>query len=63
MAIIVKTPVKKTKDQLDKELKKFIKPNRNPEKATEELFGLWEEKKTTLKEIREKNNRYNGCRC
>jgi hypothetical protein len=25
-----------------KELKKFVLPNRNPDKATEELYGLWE---------------------
>ncbi len=57
MAIIVKTPVKNTKEQLLKELKKFVVPNRNPKKATEELFGIWEGRDIPIKKIREKNNR------
>ncbi len=58
MAIIIKTPVKNIKkEQLIKELKKFAVPNRNPKKATEDLFGIWEGRDISIKKIREKNNR------
>ncbi|MGH2647961.1 MAG: hypothetical protein ACRDE8_10355 [Ginsengibacter sp.] len=57
MATIIKAPIIKTKDQLDKELRKFALANRNPEKATEDLFGMWEGRDISIKKIREKNNR------
>ena len=57
MAITINPPIKKTKDQLSKELKKFALPNRNPKQATEELFGIWERRNISIKKMREKNNR------
>lgn len=57
MATIIKTPLKKTKKQIKKELKKFALPNRDPDKATVELFGLWEGRDISIEKIREKNNR------
>jgi len=56
MATIVKTPTKK-RDQVKKELRKFASPGRNPDQATEELFGMWDGRDISIKKIREKNNR------
>jgi hypothetical protein len=56
MATIIKTPLKKTREQTKKELKKFALPNRNPKKATEKLFGLWEGRNISIEKIRKKNN-------
>jgi hypothetical protein len=55
MATIVKTPIKRKRKQVEKELKKFAKANRNPDKATEKLFGMWEGKDISIEKIREKN--------
>ena len=57
MATIIKTPIKKTQDQIEKELKKFALPNRNPDMATEKLFGIWEGRNISIEKIRKKNNR------
>lgn len=57
MAIAIKPPVKKPKDQLVKKLKKLALPGRDPKKATEELFGIWKGRDITITKIREKNNR------
>jgi len=57
MATIIKTPLIRTKEQIRKELKKFALPNRDPNNATEKLFGLWEGRNITIEKIREKNNR------
>jgi hypothetical protein len=32
-------------------------PDRDPDKATEELYGLWEGRDISIQKIREKNNR------
>lgn len=56
MATIIKTPIKKTQDQIEKELKKFALPNRNPDMATEKLFGIWEGRNISIEKIRKKNN-------
>ena len=58
MATIIKIPkIKETKNGLEKKLKKFALPNRDPAKATEELYGLWEGRDISIEKIREKNNR------
>ena len=58
MAAITNIPkVKKSKSELEKELKEFSIRNRNPEKATEELYGLWENRKISIEKIRKKNNK------
>ena len=56
MATIIKIPkIKSTKKELQKELQKFALPGRNPDKATEELYGLWEGKDICIEKIRKKN--------
>jgi hypothetical protein len=57
MATIVKTPLKKTKPELERELKNFALAGRDPDKATEELFGMWKGRNISTEKIREKNNR------
>jgi hypothetical protein len=58
MATIVKIPkIKNTKNKIQKELEKFALPDRDPDKATEELYGLWEGRDISIQKIREKNNR------
>ena len=57
MATIIKTSVIKRKGRLDKKLKKFSLLNRSPKKATEDLFGMWENRDISIEQIREKNNR------
>jgi len=42
MATIIKAPIKNIKKEVKKELEKFALPNRDPDKATEELYGRWE---------------------
>lgn len=58
MATIIKIPkIKEKKTGLEKELKKFALPGRDPAKATEELYGLWEGRDISIEKIRKKNNR------
>jgi hypothetical protein len=58
MATIIKIPkIKNTKKDIQKELEKFALPDRNPDKATTELYGLWEGRDISIQKIREKNNR------
>lgn len=58
MATIIKIPkIKKTKKALERELKRFITPDRDPNKATEELYGIWEGRDISIEKIREKSNR------
>jgi len=56
MATIIKIPkIKTTKKELQKELQKFALPGRNPDKATEDLYGLWEGKDIYIEKNRKKN--------
>ena len=57
MATIIKGPIKNTKKELKKELEKFALTNRDPDKATEELYGRWEGRNISIEQIRKKNNR------
>jgi hypothetical protein len=57
MATIIKAPIKNIKKEVRKELEKFALPNRDPDKATEELYGRWEGRDISIEKIREKNNR------
>lgn len=58
MATVIKIPkIKKPKKELEKELKKFTSPKKDPNKATEELYGIWEERDISIEKIREKSNR------
>ena len=53
MAKIIKIPkIKKPKKEVEKELKRFISPNSDPDKATEELYGVWKGRDITIKKIR-----------
>ena len=53
MATIIKLPrQKKNKSALYKEIKKYSKPSRNPEKAIDGLYGLWEGQDISIKKIR-----------
>lgn len=56
MATLIKMPIKKTKSQLKKELERFSLPDRDPDMATEELFGIWKGSDISIEKIREKNN-------
>lgn len=57
MATIIKIPdIKKSKSKAKKELEKFAAPGRDPDKATEELYGIWEGRDISIEKIREKNN-------
>jgi hypothetical protein len=57
MATIIKIPkIKKPGRALEKELKKFISPGRDPNKATEELYGMWEGRNISIEKIRKKRN-------
>lgn len=57
MATILKiSKTKKTKNDIQKEVQQFALPGRNPEKATEELYGLWKGRDISIEKIREKNN-------
>jgi hypothetical protein len=57
MATIIKGPIKNIKKDLKKELEKFALPDRDPDKATEELYGRWEGRDISIEKIRKKNNR------
>ncbi len=54
MATIIKVPrQKKNKSALHKGLiKKYVTPGRNPEKAIDGLYGLWEGKDISIDKIR-----------
>lgn len=57
MATIIKIPdIKKIKNKSKKELEKFAIPGRDPDKATEELYGIWEGRDFSIEKIRKKNN-------
>lgn len=58
MATIVKLPrQKKGRAALQKEIKKYDSPGRNPEKALDGLYGLWEGKDITIEKIRASKRR------
>ena len=57
MATIIKAPIKNIKKEVKKELEKFALPNRDPDKATEELYGRWEGRDISIEKIRPNNNR------
>ena len=58
MATIIEIPkIKNTKKNVQKDLEKFALPDRDPNKATDELYGLWEGRDISIQKIREKNNR------
>lgn len=54
MATIIKVSAQQTnKNPLHKEIiKKYSKPGRNPEKAIDTMYGLWEGKNITIESIR-----------
>ena len=55
---IIKAPVKKkTKGQLYKEVKSFAAEGRDPKKAVDELYGIWEGRDISIEKIREKSTR------
>jgi len=56
MAIIIKMPkIKKNKKELERALKQFVTPDRDPNKATEELYGIWAGRDISIEKIREKS--------
>lgn len=57
MVTIIKAPIKNIKKEVKKELEKFALPDRDPDEATEELYGRWEGRDISIEKIREKNNR------
>jgi hypothetical protein len=59
MATIIKlTKQKKSKSALHKEItQKYDTPGRNPEKAIDGMYGLWEGKDISVKKIREAKRR------
>lgn len=58
MATIIKIlKIKESRNELQKELKKFAMPNRDPDKATEKLYGIWEGRTISILKIRKKNNK------
>jgi hypothetical protein len=54
MATIIKLPQqKKSKSALHKEIiKKHDVPGRNPEKAIDSMYGLWEDQDISIEKIR-----------
>ena len=58
MATIIKLPrQKKSKSALNKEIKKYDNPGRNPEKAIDGMYGLWEGWDTAIEKIRDAKRR------
>lgn len=58
MATIIELPKQsKPKTKLKKELSEFAAANRNPEKALEEMKGIWEGRNISIEKIREQRNR------
>ena len=53
MATIIKLPrQKKGKSAMFKEVKKYDTPGRNPEKAIDGMYGLWEGQDISIDKIR-----------
>jgi len=53
MATIIKLPrQRKRKSALNKEIKKYDTPGRNPEKAIDGMYGLWEGQDISIEKIR-----------
>jgi hypothetical protein len=53
MATIIKLPQqKKGKTALQREIRKYDKPGRNPEKAINGMYGLWEGQDISIEKIR-----------
>jgi len=53
MATIIKlSQQKKGKTTLQWEIKKYDKPGRNPEKAIDGMYGLWEGQDISIEKIR-----------
>ncbi|MBN8852398.1 MAG: hypothetical protein BGO55_01465 [Sphingobacteriales bacterium 50-39] len=53
MATIIKLPQqKKGKTALQREIKKYDNPGRNPEKAIDGMYGLWEGQDISIEKIR-----------
>lgn len=59
MATTIKAATKKkSKTALHKEIKdRFDTPGRNPEKALNEMYGIWEGRDISIEQIREKKRR------
>jgi hypothetical protein len=59
MATIIKLPQqKKSKSALHKEItKKYDTPGRNPEKAIDGMYGLWEGQDISIEKIRAEKRR------
>jgi len=59
MATIIKLPEqKKSKSALHKEIiKKFATPGRDPEKAMDGMYGLWEGQDISIEKIRSAKRR------
>ena len=58
MATIIKLPrQKKSKSTLHKEIKNHDTPGRNPEKAIDGMYGLWEGQDISIQKIREAKRR------
>ena len=58
MATIVKaSEKKKTKPLLQKEVKAFATIGRDPKKAIDELYGIWEGREISVEKIRKKSTR------
>ena len=59
MATIIKLPrQKKSKSALHKEItKKYDTPGRNPEKAIDGMYGLWEGQGISIEKIRSEKRR------
>lgn len=58
MATIIKlSQQKKGKAAVQKEIKKYDTPGRNPEKAIDGMYGLWEGQDISIEKIREAKRR------
>jgi hypothetical protein len=53
MATIIKLPRQdKHKSAVQKEIKKYDNPGRNPEKAIDGMYGLWQGENISIEKIR-----------
>jgi hypothetical protein len=60
MATIIRLPQQKvSKSALQKEIKKYDTPGRNPEKAIVGMYGLWEGQDISIEKIRAVKRRKN----
>ena len=58
MATIIKlSQQKKGEAAVQKEIKKYDTPGRNPEKAIDGMYGLWEGQDISIEKIREAKRR------